>query len=222
VVRLGIIDLPSPDDLDEARVDPRTQESIAAFDRAGEKYHDVWKEHRPLDAVRTFGTLAGRGAVVLDVACGPALDVRVLRDQGLTVVAGDRSEELMRIGHVLFPKRPLARWDFRKLPFADGAFDGIWAPAALQHLPRREMRSALGELRRVHGHGPIFVSFREGNGDLDLLDEPGVGPVYVTTVTEAELKTLLLDQRYEQVEVQHRPDPMGRPDVTWLYGWGRC
>jgi ubiquinone/menaquinone biosynthesis C-methylase UbiE len=202
--------------LDEARVDPRTQESIAAFDRAGEKYHDVWKEHRPLDAVRTFGTLAGRGARVLDVACGPALDVRVLRDQGLTVVAGDRSEELMRIGHVLFPKRPLARWDFRRLPFADDTFDGIWAPAALQHLPRREMRSALAELRRVHGRGPIFVSFREGQGDLDLVDEPGVGPVYVTTVTAVELKTLLLDQRYEQVEIQHRPDPMGRADVTWI------
>ncbi|HSK97635.1 MAG TPA: class I SAM-dependent methyltransferase [Euzebyales bacterium] len=203
-------------------MDPRTQESIAAYDRAGEKYHELWKELRPLDAVRTFGALAGRGARVLDVACGPALDVRVLRDQGLNVVAGDRSEELMRIGHVLFPKRPLARWDFRQLPFADGAFDGIWAPAALQHLPRREMRAALGELRRVHGRGPIFVSFREGQADLDLMDEPGVGPVYVTAVTAAELKTLLLDQAYERVEIQHRPDPMGRPDVTWIYGWGRC
>jgi ubiquinone/menaquinone biosynthesis C-methylase UbiE len=182
----------------------------------------VWKEHRPLDAVRTFGALAGRGARVLDVACGPALDVRVLRDQGLVVYAGDRGEELMRIGHMLFPKRPLARWDFRRLPFADGTFEGIWAPAALQHLPRREMRSALSELRRVHGRGPIFVSFREGQGDLELVDEPGVGSVYITTVTPVELKTLLLDQRYEQVEIQHRPDPLGRTDITWVYGWGRC
>jgi ubiquinone/menaquinone biosynthesis C-methylase UbiE len=208
--------------INEAGVDPRTQESIAAFDRAAQKYHEVWKEHRPLDAVRTFGALAGRGARVLDVACGPALDVRVLRDQGLVVYAGDRGEELMRIGHMLFPKRPLARWDFRRLPFADGTFEGIWAPAALQHLPRREMRSALSELRRVHGRGPIFVSFREGQGDLELVDEPGVGSVYITTVTPVELKTLLLDQRYEQVEIQHRPDPLGRTDITWVYGWGRC
>ncbi|HSK92076.1 MAG TPA: class I SAM-dependent methyltransferase [Euzebyales bacterium] len=203
-------------------MDPRTQESIAAFDRAAEKYHEVWKERRPLDAVRTFGALAGRGARVLDVASGPALDVRVLRDQGLFVVAGDRGEETMRIGHMLFPTRPLARWDFRRLPVAAGTFGGIWAPAALQHLPRREMRSALGELRRVHGRGPIFVSFREGSGDLDLVDEPGVGAVYVTTVTPVELKTLLLDQGYSQVEIQHRPDPLGRTDITWVYGWGRC
>lgn len=202
-------------------MDPRTQESIAAFDRAAETYHDVWKERRPFDAVRTFATLAGRGAVVLDVACGPALDLRALRDQGLNVVAGDRSEQVMRIGHTLFPKRPLARWDLRRLPFADATFDGIWASAALQHLPRRQMRAAFGELRRVHRRGPIFVSFREGRGDLEIVDEPGVGPVWVTSVTPAELQTLLLDQGYEHVKVQHRPDLMDRSDVSWVYGWGR-
>lgn len=203
-------------------MDPRTQDTIAAYGRAAQEYHDLWKERRPLDAVRTFGTLAGRNATVIDVACGPALDVRVLRDQGLVVVAGDRSEELMRIGHLLFPKRPLARWDFRRLPFDDDTFDGVWAAAALQHLPRREMRAALGELRRVHRRGPIFVSFREGRGDLELVDEPAVGEVYLTSVSGDELKALLLDQGYQQVEIQSRPDPLGRPDVSWIYGWGRC
>lgn len=203
-------------------VDPRTEATIDAYGRAAAEYHELWKERRPMDAVRTFGTLAGRNAKVIDVASGPALDVRVLRDQGLAVFAGDRSEEVMRIGHMLFPKRPLARWDFRRLPFADEVFDGVWAAAALQHLPRREMRAALGELRRVHGRGPIFVSFREGTGDLEQVEEPVVGLIHITTVTGEELKTLLLDQRYRQVEIQTRPDPLGRPDVTWVYGWGRC
>lgn len=202
-------------------MDPRTEESIAAYDQAASTYHELWKEHRPLDAVRTFATLAGRKARVIDVACGPALDVRHLRDQGLAVFAGDRSDQLMRIGHMLFPKRPLARWDFRRLPFPDRVFDGVWAAAALQHLPRREMRSALAELRRVHRAGPIFVSFREGHADLDPTDEPGVGTVYVTKVRAEELQALLLDQGYHQVEIQRRPDLLERPDITWLYGWGR-
>lgn len=203
-------------------MDPRTQEAIEAYGRAAQEYHDLWKELRPLDAIRTFGTLAGRDARVIDVACGPALDVRLLRDQGLAVFAGDRSEELMRIGHVLFPKRPLARWDFRRLPFSDAVFGGVWAAAALQHLPRREMRAALGELRRVHASGPIFVSFREGQSDLAVTDEPGVGTIHVTSVTGDELKTLLLDQGYQQVEIQTRADPLGRSEITWIYGWGRC
>ena len=202
-------------------MDPRMEQSIATYDEAAADYHEFWKERRPLDAVRRFGRLAGRGALVLDVASGPGLDVRALRDVGLTVVAGDRSGENMRIGHLLHPKRPLGRWDFRRLPFADDTFEGIWAPAALQHLPRHELRAGLGELRRVHRQGPIFVSFRLGHGDLELVEDPPAGEVHATSLIPDEVVALLLDQGYTKVETQERADPLGRPEVTWLYGWGR-
>ena len=202
-------------------MDPRTQESIAVYDAAATAYHAHWKDRRPLDAIRRFGRLAGRGARVLDVGSGSALDVRPLRDQGLTVVSGDRSFAMMEIGHVLHPKRPLGCWDFRRLPFADGAFDGIWANAALQHLPRRELRAGLAELRRVQGGGPIFLGFRLGDGDLEPVEDPPAGTVYVTSLRSDEITALLLDQGYGQVETQERPDPFGREGVTWLYGWGR-
>ncbi|HUH06880.1 MAG TPA: class I SAM-dependent methyltransferase [Egibacteraceae bacterium] len=195
--------------------------TIAAYDRAASAYQSEWKQRRPLDAVRKFAALAGRGARVIDVACGPALDVRALRDVGLQVVAGDLSHESMRIGKELFPKGSLARWDYRRLPFLDEVFDGVWAPAALQHLPRALMRPALAELRRVHGSGPIFVTFREGAGDLEPIEDPPAEVVYATTVSAEELTALLLDAGYKEVEVEARPDPLGRREVTWLYGWGR-
>ena len=197
------------------------RDSIAAYDEAASDYHAFWKDRRPLDAIRKFGRLAGRGAVVLDVASGPALDVRALRDAGLTVVAGDRSHANMRIGQVLHPKRPIGRWDFRRLPFADGTFGGIWAPAALQHLPRRELRAGLGELRRVHRVGPIFLNFRLGSTDLEPVEDPPAGMVHVTSLLPDEITALLLDQGYAQVETEERPDPLERADVTWLYAWGR-
>ncbi|WP_165491881.1 class I SAM-dependent methyltransferase [Egibacter rhizosphaerae] len=201
-------------------MDARTRHSIDAYDAAARAYHDHWWDRRPLDAVRRFARSAGRGAIVLDVASGPALDVRGLRDVGLSVVAGDRSMEAMRLGLHLFPKRPLAVWDLRALPFADDTFGGIWAHAALQHLPRGELRRAFGELRRVHARGPIFVTFREGDGDLERVDDPPVGEVYATTLREAELKALLIDQGYRDVEVERRPDPLERREVAWLHGWG--
>ena len=202
-------------------MDPRAQESIAAYDATAAAYQEHWREHRPLDAVRKFAVLAGRGARVIDVACGPVLDVRLLRDAGLQVVAGDRSAAVMQLGQTLFPKKPLARWDYRRLPFPDDTFGGVWAPAALQHVPRVEMRAALAELRRVHRTGPIFLTFREGSGDLEAVEDPPAGTVYATTVTPDELKALLLDRGYTEVEVESRPDPFDRADVTWLYGWGR-
>lgn len=205
----------------EGSVDQRLADTVAAYDAAAGDYQRQWRQRRPIDAVRKFGALAGRGARVIDVACGPALDVRLLRDAGLRVVAGDRSHEAMRIGRTLFPKGSLARWDFRRLPFADGVFDGVWAPAALQHLPRRQVRAGLAELRRVQRQGPIFVTFLDGAGDLEPLEDPPAGTVYATSVSEEQLRALLLAAGYGEVEVEPRPDPLERPGATWLYGWGR-
>jgi ubiquinone/menaquinone biosynthesis C-methylase UbiE len=200
--------------------DPRTRQSVAAYGEAAEHYQQQWGDRRPLDAVRRFAALAGRGARVLDVAAGPALDMRVLRDAGLRVVAGDLAGEAVALAKMLHPKGLIARWDLRRLPFGSDVFSGVWAPAALQHLPRAGIRPALAELRRVHAAGPIFVTFREGAGDLEPVDDPPTAGVYATTVTADELRALLLDAGYTQVEVESRPDPLGRADVTWLYGWG--
>jgi len=196
------------------------EQDVAAYDDAAVEYEQAWRAHRPLDAVRKFGALAGRGARVLDIACGPALDVRLLRDAGLKVFAGDLSHACMKVGKVFHPKGALARWDFRRLPFLDATFGGVWAPAALQHLPRGRLRAGFAELRRVHATGPIFVTFREGTGDLEPVEDPPAGTIHATTVSIDECRALLLDAGYGEVEVEQRPDGLGR-EVTWVYGWGR-
>lgn len=194
--------------------------TLAAYERGAAQYQEFWRDRRPRDALRRFAELTGRGGRVLDPASGPALDVRLLRDAGLHPVAGDLAFEPLRLSKVLHPKGSLARWDLRRLPFADATFDGIWGPTALQHLPRAHIRPSLAELRRVQRRGPIFLSFREGFGDLEPVDDPPVGTVYATTVTAAELQALILDAGYRQVEVETRADPLERSHVTWLYGWG--
>jgi ubiquinone/menaquinone biosynthesis C-methylase UbiE len=202
-------------------VDRRVTSTANAYDAVASDYQQLWRERRPLDAVRRFAGLAGRGARILDVACGPALDIRLLRDGGLKVFAGDRGHEVLKLAKTFFPKGALARWDLRHLPFPDAAFGGVWARGGLQHLPRSEIRPALEELRRVHHSGPIFVSFREGAGDLEPFEDPPAGPVFITPATGEELRALLLAVGYTEVEVETRPDPLERPGVTWLYGWGR-
>ena len=207
----------SEPDASEARID----RTVAAYDAGATAYQEAWRQRRPLDAIRKFGSLVGRDGRILDVACGPALDVRLLRDAGLKVFAGDRSHESMKLARTLFPKGALARWDYRRLPFPDAVFDGIWAPAALHHMPRSQIRRTLAEWRRVQRRGPIFVTFREGAADLEPVEDSPVGTVFSTSVTGDQLRALLLAAGYGEVEVEARPDIAGTPDVTWLYGWGR-
>ena len=202
-------------------MDSRLEATRAAYDAAPADYQQHWRARRPLDAVRKFSSLAGRGARVLDVASGPALDVRLLRDGGLKVVAGDVSHESMRVARTLHPKGALARWDYRRLPFSDDTFDGVWAPAALQHMPRALIRATLREWRRVQRGGPLFVTMREGDGDLEAVEDPPAGVVYATSVSGEQLKAVLLAEGWVEVEVEPRPDPLERPDVTWLHAFAR-
>src|SRR5688572_8976141 len=162
--------------------DPRVVATVAAYDQHAAGYHELWRQRRPLDAIRKFLALAGRGARVLDVACGPALDVRLLSDGGVKVFAGDLSHELLRLSKTFYPRGAIARWDMRRLPFPDRVFGGVWAPSALEHLPRGHLRPTLRELRRVQRAGPLFVSFRDGAGDLAPVEEPSLGTVHVTSV----------------------------------------
>ena len=200
---------------------PRRQATIAAYDAAAAAYLEQWSPWRPKEDARRFASLAGRDAVVLDPACGPGVDLRLLRDVGLTVMAGDHGAEAVRVGHTFFPKSGIARWDLHRLPFPDATFGGVWAARALQHLPLRQVRTALAELRRVHARGPIFVALREGRGELEPLEDAPAGTVYVNAVSVEELRALLGAAGYEAIEVERRPDLAERPGVAWLHAIAR-
>lgn len=200
-------------------MDALLQMTVNAYDRCAAEYMEAWKDRRPRDSARIFAKMAGDGALVLDVAGGPGLDVRLLRDVGLRAASGDLSSECMKVARTFFPKGLLARWDYRSLPFPDNLFNGIWAPAALQHLPRRGILPAMQEFARVQAGGPIFVTFPEGETDLAPMKDPPAGPVQVTSVTPGELRALLLRMGYVDVEVESRPDPRGISQ-RWSYGIG--
>lgn len=200
-------------------MDPLISATVSTYDACASEYLEAWKDRRPRDSAKRFARMAGDGALVLDIAGGPGVDVRLLRDVGLRAASGDLSMECMRVARTFFPKGLLARWDYRSLPFADGQFSGIWAPAALQHLPRRAIPTAMRELRRVQAEGPIFVSFPEGESDLGLIEDPPAGKVQATSVTLEELRALLLRMGYVDVEVESRPDPRHIP-LRWAYGFG--
>ena len=201
-------------------MDDLLRATVATYDRCASEYLEAWKDRRPRESARQFARMAGAGALVLDVASGPGLDVRVLRDAGVVAASGDRSLECMRVARTFAPKARLACWDYRSLPFADGQFGGIWAPAALQHLPRRAIIPALEELRRVQSGGPLFLTFPEGSSDLGVIEDPPAGQVQATSLSPEELRALILRMGYVDVETETRPDPRGIAQ-RWVYGWGQ-
>ncbi|HTN81990.1 MAG TPA: class I SAM-dependent methyltransferase, partial [Acidimicrobiales bacterium] len=72
------------------------------------------------------------GTRVLDVACGPALALRLAHDRGATVAGIDASRRLVKIALARTPEADVRVGDMFSLPWDDASFDvvtsfrGIW------------------------------------------------------------------------------------------------
>jgi len=140
--------------------------TIAAYDAGAVDYAEHFRDRMPLNRLQEhFVTVVGSGAAVLDLGCGPGHDAAELSSQGLRVTAFDPARGLLNEA-VRHPSLAglLVQGDARALPFAAGAFDGIWSCASLLHVPKRDVAHALAEVFRVLKPGGIlFTSMSEGN-----------------------------------------------------------
>lgn len=204
-----------------ARMDPRTRSAIDAYGPVAREYRDQVRLRRPVADVRRFASFARRDDLVLDVGCGPANDLRVLRDAGLHPVGIDLSPGALTEARVLLPRHPLVLADFQDPPFLDRSFGGLWMSGAFAHLPRERWRDALARLLRLIGSGPVYFTCHRGRADLEPFNDPLLGEVHVSAATEEEVEALLRSLGVSDVSVEVRPDLRLDRKVPWVVALGR-
>lgn len=202
-------------------MDERTRTSIAAYDRNARAYQESLRRRRPIQDVRRFAQLARPGALVMDVGCGPASDLRALVDAGLHPVGVDLSLGALREARMLLPKHPLVCAPFDQLPFEPRSFGGLWMSAALVHLPRATWREAFAELVRFLERGPVYFSCIRGSRDLEPVEDPALGTVHRSDATEEEVEALLASHGLRDVQVELRPDPALDRKRAWVVAFAR-
>ena len=93
------------------------------------------------------------GAMILDAPCGTGRISRLFLENGLKVIGGDISGQMMAVarkrtggvkGEITF-----CRMDLTRLPLRDGAVTGAFSIRFLPHIPPAERILMLGELRRI-------------------------------------------------------------------------
>jgi demethylmenaquinone methyltransferase/2-methoxy-6-polyprenyl-1,4-benzoquinol methylase len=84
------------------------------------------------------------GSRLLDVACGTGDLTRLAQRRGFRVVGADLSAGMLRANHT---GAPLLQADCSRLPFPDGAFDGLVCGYALRNFS--DLAGALAETARV-------------------------------------------------------------------------
>jgi len=111
------------------------------------------------------------GERVLEVAVGTGLvHARLARRLGTSglLVGVDLAPRMLRVTRRQAPAARLAQADARRLPFADGSFDLVWASYLLDLVPAEEMTPLLSEFRRVLkvGGRMVLVNFSKNGGGL--------------------------------------------------------
>ncbi|WP_373870295.1 class I SAM-dependent methyltransferase, partial [Aeromonas caviae] len=134
-----------------------------------------------------FLALLGNGRHLLEAGCGAGEDLRLFRQQGLTVTAFDASRAQAAAASRLCgqPVRVCRVEQMQSVV----PYDGIWASGSLPCLPEHEIAPALGHLATLlKAGGPLYASFPHGKGEP--LPRSGEYPLQ-TRLDEAGLRRLI-------------------------------
>jgi acylphosphatase/2-polyprenyl-3-methyl-5-hydroxy-6-metoxy-1,4-benzoquinol methylase len=168
-------------------------------------------------------------ARVLDLGCGPGHDSSALSERGLRVVSLDLTRAMLEVARCSEPATKLLQGDSRSLPLQTGIFDGVWASASLLHLPKNEVGSALGEVRRIlRGGGTFYSSMKLGDHDALMSQgqrgggNPVRGDRYFAHYGTKEWTALLRGAGFEVVEQRVENAKAQLPDTPWILTYARA
>ncbi|WP_459192265.1 class I SAM-dependent methyltransferase [Halosimplex sp. J119] len=160
-------------------MDERVRRTVETYERVAEQYARLHDDRAVVaDLVEQFVTAVderdGRGddqtdrerPRVLDVGCGPGWESEAFAEAGFAAVSFDLTRRFLEQARDRVPDGTVARGDMRALPFADDAFDGLWACASLLHVPEAEVPPTVAAFERVLADGGVaLVSLKRSDGD---------------------------------------------------------
>jgi len=187
----------------------------AAYDTVAAEYAVAFADdlgRLPVDRsilASLLGRLQRKG-VTLDLGCGPGQIAQHLADRGAAVIGLDSSPQMVRIASAGTNRTRFACGDMRSLPFRSRSCGAVVAFYSIQHLPRSDLETALGEVRRVLvAEGLLAVATHLGVGEVYLQEFLGheIEPVGGTLYGEGELRQALDRSSFSVEEAWHR-DPL--------------
>jgi 2-polyprenyl-3-methyl-5-hydroxy-6-metoxy-1,4-benzoquinol methylase len=143
------------------------------------------------------------GHHVLDLGCGDGAFARALLDAGCAVTMADVADEALRRARARAPRADAVKLaEGEPLPFAEDAFDVVWAGEVLEHVA--DVVGLLAEVRRVLGWGGRLLVTTPWHGRIVLATDAHFDPRtdHLRFFSARTLRAVLADAGFSEIEVR--------------------
>jgi SAM-dependent methyltransferase len=179
----------------------------AAQFEAGTRDHDV---RQNLDALLRH-IEATPPCTILDLGCGPGRDLLALRRRGHHAIGLDGTPAFVQRAREVSGCE-VWQQDFLHLELPPERFDGIYANAALFHVPTQELPRVLAELRGALKPGGVLFSSNPHGDNVEGWNRGRYGAYH----DPARWRALLAQAGFAELEHYYRPAGLPRAQQPWL------
>ena len=196
-----------------AELDAITRRTLDEYNGEAEAF---WRGTRDHDVTQNIEALleAIEGTppcTILDFGCGPGRDLKAFTDRGHIAIGLEGAKRFAAMARE-FSACEVWEQDFLKLALPAGRFDGVFANAALFHVPGQELPRVLRELRAtLKPRGVLFSSNPRGRND-----EGWNRGRYGAWHDLATWRGYLTAAGFAELSHYYRPDGLPRDQQPWL------
>jgi len=172
----------------------------------GTKDHDVSQNRDAL-----LQHIGGKPSRILDFGCGPGRDLKIFRDAGSEAIGLEGAERFVQLARD-YSGCEVWHQDFLHLQLPREYFDGIFANAALFHVPSQELPRILKELwATLKPSGVLFSSNPRGDNE-----EGWSGERYGVYYNLELWRELVTAAGFDAITHYYRPPGLPRAQQPWL------
>ena len=199
--------------VEDRELDDITGRTLGHYNQHAEAF---WRGTRDHDVVQNIDSLLASiegnpPFTILDLGCGPGRDLKVFAGLGHVAVGLDGSERFAEMARA-WSGCEVWQQDFLKLDLPAGRFDGVFANAALFHVPCRELPRVLLELHAtLKPRGVLFSSNPRGNNE-----EGWNAGRYVAFHDLPSWRRYLSAAGFVELTHYYRPAGLPREQQPWL------
>jgi SAM-dependent methyltransferase len=186
------------------------------LDHYNQRAERFWEGTRDHDVAQNIAALLDHiegtaPFAILDFGCGPGRDLKTLRDRGHAPIGLEGASRFAEMARA-YSGCEVWQQDFLHLDLPACRFDGIFANAALFHVPAQELPRVLGELRATLKSGGVLFASNPRGSDEEGWNSGRYG-AYLTLATWQRVMTAA---GFVELAHYYRPEGLPREQQPWL------